>query len=43
MDNAITAALSLVFIAPALLFLLATARYLGGEQGALGSFEKVSI
>ena len=37
-DNAITAALSLVFIAPALLFLLATARYLSGNQASLGGF-----
>lgn len=40
-DNAITAALSLVFIAPAILFLLLTARYLTGENAALGGFGKL--
>jgi putative spermidine/putrescine transport system permease protein len=37
-DNPLTAALSLVFIAPALLFLLITARYLTGRNVALGGF-----
>lgn len=37
-DNAITAALSLLFIAPALLILLLTARYLTGRTTALGGF-----
>jgi putative spermidine/putrescine transport system permease protein len=40
-DNPITAALSLVFIAPALLFLLITARYLTGRNAALGGFGKL--
>lgn len=35
-DNAITAALSLVFIAPALLLFLFTSRYLTGRHAALG-------
>ncbi len=37
-DNGITAALSLVFIAPAVLFLFLTSRYLTGEDAALGGF-----
>lgn len=37
-DNAITAALSLVFIAPAILILLLTSRYLSGKDAAFGSF-----
>lgn len=37
-DNPITAALSVVFIGPALLVLLLTARYLTGQDAALGSF-----
>jgi putative spermidine/putrescine transport system permease protein len=40
-DNAITAALSLVFMAPAILFLLLTARYLSGNQAAIGGFGKL--
>ena len=40
-DNPITAALSLVFIAPALLFLLFTARFLTGGQAAVGGFGKI--
>lgn len=40
-DNAITAALSLVFMAPAVIFLLVTARYLSGQQAALGGFGKL--
>jgi putative spermidine/putrescine transport system permease protein len=40
-DNAITAALSLVFIAPAILILLLTARYLSGKDAAFGSFGRV--
>lgn len=37
-DNAITAALSLVFIAPAILILLLTSRYLSSKDAAFGSF-----
>lgn len=40
-DNPITAALSLVFIAPALLFLMITARYLTGRNAALDGFGKL--
>jgi putative spermidine/putrescine transport system permease protein len=40
-DNAITAALSLVFIAPAILILLLTARYLSGKNAAFGSFGRL--
>ncbi len=40
-DNAITAALSVVFVAPALLFLLAASRHLTGENVALGGFGKL--
>ena len=39
-DNALTAALSLVFIAPAVLFLIVTAGYLTGTESALGSLGK---
>ncbi len=37
-DNGITAALSIVFIAPAILFLIVTSRYLTGRSAALGGF-----
>lgn len=40
-DNAITAALSVVFIAPAVVVLLLTARYLTGRNAALGGFGKM--
>lgn len=40
-DKAITAALSIVFIAPAILFLIATARYLTGKSAAIGGFGKI--
>lgn len=40
-DNAITAALSLVFIAPALLLFLFTSRYLTGRNAALGGLGKL--
>ena len=36
-DNAVTAALSIVFVAPAILFLLLTTRYLTGRDTAVGS------
>jgi putative spermidine/putrescine transport system permease protein len=35
-DNAVTAALSIVFVAPAVLILLLTSRFLSGESAALG-------
>lgn len=35
-DNAVTAALSIVFIAPAILFLILTTRYLAGRSAAVG-------
>jgi len=37
-DNAVTAALCLVFLAPSILILIATSRYLTGESAALGGF-----
>ena len=40
-DNPITAALSALFIAPALFFLLLTARYFSGQQASLGGFGKL--
>lgn len=40
-DNPVTAALSVVFIAPAVLFLLLTARYLTGKSSALGGFGRM--
>ena len=40
-DNALTAALSLIFIAPALLFLLLTARYLTGKEATIGGFGRI--
>lgn len=40
-DNPLTAALSVVFIAPALLFVFITARYLTGSNAALGGFGKL--
>lgn len=40
-DNAITAALSLVFIAPALLLFLFSARYLSGRQAAEGGVGRI--
>ncbi|HIC89357.1 MAG TPA: ABC transporter permease [Anaerolineae bacterium] len=40
-DNSITAALSMVFVAPAVLFLIVTSRYLTGENAAIGGFGKI--
>lgn len=40
-DNAITAALSIVFIGPALLFLLVTARFLTNGTAVIGGFSKL--
>lgn len=40
-DNAITAALCLVFVAPAVLLLFFTSRYLGGEPAAVSGFGKL--
>lgn len=40
-NNAMIAALSLVFIAPAILILLFTSRYLSGESSAVGGFGRV--
>jgi putative spermidine/putrescine transport system permease protein len=40
-NNAITAAISLVFIAPAVLILVLTSRFLSGRSGAIGGFGKV--
>lgn len=40
-DNAITAALSLVFIAPALLLFLFSARHLSGRNAAVGGLGKI--
>jgi putative spermidine/putrescine transport system permease protein len=38
-DNTVTAALSLVFVAPAVVILAFTARYLTGRSAALGGFK----
>jgi ABC-type glycerol-3-phosphate transport system permease component len=40
-DMAVTAALSVVFVLPAVLILLATSRYLTGRSGALSGLGKV--
>ncbi len=40
-DQPITAALSLVFIAPAVIFLLFTARFLTARSAAIGGFGKL--
>lgn len=40
-DNAVTAALCIVFVAPAIVILVATSRYLSGESGAMGGFGRV--
>ncbi len=40
-DNALTAAVSLIFVAPAVPILLATSRYLSGESGALGGLGRL--
>jgi len=40
-DNPITAALSVVFVAPAVIFLIVTSRYLTGENAAIGGFGKI--
>ncbi len=40
-DNALTAALCLVFLAPAVVILLFTSRYLSGESASLGGFGRL--
>jgi putative spermidine/putrescine transport system permease protein len=40
-NNALTAALSLVFIGPAILILILMSRYLSGQSGAVGGFGKI--
>lgn len=40
-DNAVTAALCIVFVAPAIVILVAVSRYLSGESGAMGGFGRV--
>ncbi|NWF70793.1 MAG: ABC transporter permease subunit [Chloroflexi bacterium] len=40
-NNAVTAAMSLIFIAPAVLTLLLSARYLSGEASAVGGFGRI--
>ena len=40
-NNALTAAMSLVFIAPAILILVLTARYLSGSSSAIGGFGQI--
>ena len=40
-NNPVIAALSLIFIAPAILTLLVTSRYLSGESGAVGGFGRI--
>ncbi len=40
-DNAVTAALCIIFLAPAILILVFTSRYLSGESGAMGGFGRL--
>lgn len=40
-NNPVIAALSLIFIVPAILTLLVTSRYLSGESGAVGGFGRI--
>lgn len=40
-NNALTAAMSLVFVAPAVLILILTARYLSGKSSAVGGFGQI--
>ncbi len=40
-NNALTAAMSLVFVAPSLLILVLTARYLSGKSSAIGGFGQI--
>ena len=40
-NNAMIAALSLVFIAPAILILLVTSRFLSGKSSAVGGFGRL--
>ena len=40
-DNAITAALSIIFIGPAVLFLILTSRYLTGKNAAIGGIGRL--
>jgi putative spermidine/putrescine transport system permease protein len=40
-NNAVTAAMSLIFIAPAVFTLLFTSRYLSGNSGAVGGFGRI--
>ncbi len=40
-DNSVTAALCIVFVAPAILILIATSRYLSGESAAIGGFGRI--
>lgn len=40
-DNAVTTALCIVFLAPPILILLFTSRYLSGESGAMGGFGRL--
>lgn len=40
-NNAVIAVMSLIFIAPAILTLLVTSRYLSGESGAVGGFGRI--
>jgi putative spermidine/putrescine transport system permease protein len=40
-DNAVMAALAVIFVAPAVAFLVLTSRYLTGESAAIGGFGKI--
>jgi putative spermidine/putrescine transport system permease protein len=40
-DNAVTAALCIIFLAPAIPILLFTSRYISGESGAMGGFGRL--
>lgn len=40
-DNAITSALSIVFVLPAVIILILTSKFLSGKSGAMGGFGKI--
>lgn len=40
-DNAVTAALSIIFLLPAILILLVSSKYLSGESGGMGGFGNI--
>ena len=40
-DNAVTAALCIIFLLPAILILLVSSKYLSGESGGMGGFGNI--